>query len=118
MVKISGLWTPAIAREVDTVLTDIFARQGMMDKQMRSVNICRICLQAFYTSDITDLEGNTIEEWAKQGERQANRMSKWNWAVQQRPPVASFKKMANGTTGHHIGRWGPIPAVVTIGNVE
>jgi hypothetical protein len=58
---------------------------------MRDVNRCRISLQAFYTSDITDLAGKSIEDWAKQGKRQANRTSKWKWSVQQRSTAAAWK---------------------------
>jgi hypothetical protein len=47
--------------------------------------------QAFYILDITDLAGNSIEELAKQGKRQANRTSKWDWLVQKMPPAATWK---------------------------
>jgi hypothetical protein len=64
--------------EGGTSLVDEFTTQGMTDAQMRDINRCRIYLQVFYTSDITDLKGNTLEKWAKQGKRQRNRTSKWN----------------------------------------
>jgi hypothetical protein len=57
---------------------DELTMQGFSDKQMRDVNRCRIYLQAFYISDITDLAGKSIEDWAKKGKRKANRTSKWN----------------------------------------
>jgi hypothetical protein len=88
-VMMSGLWTPTKRREGDTILIDEFTRQCLTDKQMRDVNRCRIHLHAFYTSDITDLVVNAIEDWAKQGKRQENRRSKWNWPVQQRPTAAA-----------------------------
>jgi hypothetical protein len=53
------------ATEGNTSLMDEFTTQGMTDAHMRDINRCRIYLQVFYTSDITDLSGNTIEEWAK-----------------------------------------------------
>jgi hypothetical protein len=68
-----------------------FTMQGLSDKQMREVNTCRIYLQAFYISDIKDLAGKSKEDWARQGKRQANRTSKWNWPVQQRPPASAWK---------------------------
>jgi hypothetical protein len=46
---------------------DEFRRQILSDKQMQDANRCRIYLQAFYISDITDLGGKSIEDWAKQG---------------------------------------------------
>jgi hypothetical protein len=60
---ISVMWTPNTAREGDTALMDEFTTQGMTDAQMRDINRCRIYLQVFYTSDIVNLAGNTIEEW-------------------------------------------------------
>jgi hypothetical protein len=66
--------------------------QDITDAQIKDVNRCIIYLQVFHTSDITDLAGNTIEDWAKQGKRQINRTSKWNWPVQQRQPASSWKK--------------------------
>jgi hypothetical protein len=67
---LSGLWAPTTARKGDTVLINKFTIQGMTDSQMKEINRCRIYLQVFYTLDIMDLAGNTIEVWAKQGKRQ------------------------------------------------
>jgi hypothetical protein len=85
-VEIPGLWAPTKARQVDTALMDESLKQDMTDSQLKDVNRCRIYLQVFHVSNITDLAGKTIEEWAKRGKRQSNRTSKWNWPVQQRPP--------------------------------
>jgi hypothetical protein len=90
-VTITGIWAPTKARQGYTALMDEFITQDMTDAQMKDVNRCRIYLQVFHTSDITDLAGNTIEDWAKQGKRQSNRTSKWNWPVQQRPPAGAWK---------------------------
>jgi hypothetical protein len=98
-VVITGLWEPTKVRKGDTALMDEFSTQDMMDAQMKDVNICTIYLQVFHTSDITDLAGNTIEEWAKQGKRQSNRTSKWNWPVQQRPPAGAWKHWVIGIQG-------------------
>jgi hypothetical protein len=70
---------------------DEFTTQDMTYAQMKDVNRCRIYLQVFHTYDITDLAGNTIEEWSKQVKRQSNRTSKWNCPVQQRPPAGAWK---------------------------
>jgi hypothetical protein len=48
---------------------DEFTMQGLSDKQMQDINIYRIYLQAFYISDITDLAGKSLKDWAKQGKR-------------------------------------------------
>jgi hypothetical protein len=65
---------------------DEFLKQDTTDAQMKDVNRCRIYLQVFHVSDITDLVGNTIEKWEKRGKHQSNRIRKWNWPVQHRPP--------------------------------
>jgi hypothetical protein len=67
IVSISGLWAPTMAREGDMVLMDEFTTQGTTDAQMKNINRCIIYLQVFYTWYITDLAGNTIEEWANKG---------------------------------------------------
>jgi hypothetical protein len=90
-VAITGIWAPTKARQGDTALMDEFLKQDMTDLQLKDVNRCRIYLQVFHVSDITDLAGNTIEEWAKQGKRQSNRTSKWDCSVQQRPPAGAWK---------------------------
>jgi hypothetical protein len=68
-VAIKGLWAPTKARQDDTALMDEFPTQDMKAAQMKDVNRCRIYLQVFHTSDITDLAGSTIEEWEKQEKR-------------------------------------------------
>jgi hypothetical protein len=93
-VEITGLWAPTKSRQGDIALMDDFIKQDITDAQMKDVNRCRIYLQVFNISDITDLSGKTIEDWAKRGKRQSNRTSKWNWPVQQRPPAGAWKNWA------------------------
>jgi hypothetical protein len=59
-MAITGLWAPTKARQGDTALMNEFLKQDMTDAQMKGVNRCRIYLQVFHISDITDLAGNTI----------------------------------------------------------
>jgi hypothetical protein len=61
-LSISGLWAPTTARKGDTLLMDEFTTQDMADAHTKDINICRIYLQVFYTSDIMDLAVNTIED--------------------------------------------------------
>jgi hypothetical protein len=77
-VAITGLWARTKARQGDTALMDEFLKQDMTDAQMKDVNRCRIYLQVFHVSDITDLASNT-----------SNRTSKWKCPVQQRPPAGA-----------------------------
>jgi hypothetical protein len=60
MVTILGLWSPTNGRASDVALMDELTMQGLSDKQMQDVNRCRIYLQTFYISDITDIVGNAI----------------------------------------------------------
>jgi hypothetical protein len=88
-VAITGLWAPTKARQGDTALIDEILKLDMTGAQMKDINRCRFCLQVFHVSDITDLTGNTIEEWVKRRKRQSNRTSKWNWPVQQNTPAGA-----------------------------
>jgi hypothetical protein len=98
-LAITGLWAPTKARQGDTALMDEFLKQDTTDAQMKDVNRCRIYLQVFHISDITDLADNTIEEWAKRGKRQSNRTSKWNWPVKKMLPAGASKNWATALQG-------------------
>jgi hypothetical protein len=96
---------------------DEFTMQGLSDKHMRDVHRCHIYLQALYISDITDLAGKSIEDWARQGKRQASRTIMWKWPVQQRPPDATWKNWQLALQGiasedgdllQYLGPWGDI----------
>jgi hypothetical protein len=38
--------------------------------------------EAFFISDITNLEGNKIDEWAGLGQKKVGRQSTWEWTIQ------------------------------------
>jgi hypothetical protein len=65
VVMISGIWSPTKGRARDVALMEKFTMQGLSDKQMIDVSRCRIYIQAFYISDIMDLAGKAIKDWAK-----------------------------------------------------
>jgi hypothetical protein len=77
------------------------------------VNYFSIYLQAFFVSDIMNLEGHTIEEWAGRGHRQVGHHSTWEWPIQQRPITWKARKMApeqlapDGNIGEALGDWRP-----------
>jgi hypothetical protein len=54
-------------------------------KELQQINYCRIYLQVFFMSDIANVKGTEVEEWARKGKRQSGRKSDWEWPVQQRP---------------------------------
>jgi hypothetical protein len=61
-------------------------------KYLAAINRCRIYLWVFFLSDIVNIQGDTIEEWAIKGERSNVRNSSWHWPVQQRPPHMMWNK--------------------------
>jgi hypothetical protein len=87
-VKIRGLWKPKYGRENDnTIMETITASGSFRPVETREINRCRLYLQVFYTSDIADNNGKTLEAWVVKGQRQSSRKSIWEWSVQQIPTV-------------------------------
>jgi hypothetical protein len=58
-------------------------------KELQQINYCRIYLQVFFMSNIANVKGTEVEEWARKGKRQSGRKSDWEWPAQQIP--ASWK---------------------------
>jgi hypothetical protein len=80
-------------------------------RELQEINRCRLYLQVFFLSDITDHIGRNIEDWVKQGHKQ-NSNSKWEWPVQQRPTSWKAWKQAvdevlscDGALTQHLGQW-------------
>jgi hypothetical protein len=65
-----------------------------MNKELKEIKYCSIYLQVFFISDIPNLEGNKIEEWAGCCQRQVGRQSTWDWPIQQRSIAWKACKMA------------------------
>jgi hypothetical protein len=64
------------------------------NKELKEINYCHIYPQAFFISDITNLEVNTIDEWVGHVQRQVGRQSTRDWPIQQRPIAWKEWKMA------------------------
>jgi hypothetical protein len=60
-------------------------------KEMKDINRCRMYLQVFYLSDVTNIAGHHIESWVIKGKRDGTRSSKCEWPIQQRPPTAAWQ---------------------------
>jgi hypothetical protein len=88
-IQINGLWTLKPGREGDTLIMErITAPVIFTTQEFQEINRCRLYLQVFFLSDITDHSGHNIEDWVKQGHNQnsnSNSNIKWEWPVQQRP---------------------------------
>jgi hypothetical protein len=81
------------------------------NKELKEINYCRIYLQTFFISDIKNLEGNKIEEWAGRVQRQVGHQSSWDWHIKQWPIAWEAWKMAlehlapNAHIGEAMGDW-------------
>jgi hypothetical protein len=61
-VKITGLWKPKYGRENDNAIMETITASGMFRPvEIQEINKCRLYLQAFFTSDIADNRGKTLE---------------------------------------------------------
>jgi hypothetical protein len=62
-VEVDDSCQPEANREQYMVIMEtLIAPGGLTNKELKDINYCRIYLQAFFISDITNLEGNKIEE--------------------------------------------------------
>jgi hypothetical protein len=92
-VEIDGLWQPTENRVQDIVIMESLIASGIFtNKELKEINYCRIYLQAFYLSDITNIKGNKIE--AGRVHKQAGSQSTWEWPIQQIPITRNAWKEA------------------------
>jgi hypothetical protein len=111
-LDIDGLGQPIENRERDIVIMESLIASGRFtNKDLKEINYCRIYLQVFYLSDITNIKGNKIAAWAGRGKTQSGRKSTWEWPVQQRPIAWKAWKSAleylapDGDIGDPLGEW-------------
>jgi hypothetical protein len=112
-VKITGLWKPKYGRENDNATMETITASGRFRPvEIREINRCRLYLQVFYTSDIADNRGKTLEPWVTKGQRQIARKIIWEWSVQQRPTTWKAWKKAitelftqDGSMLQPLGAW-------------
>jgi hypothetical protein len=89
----------------------LIASGRFTNKELKYINYFRLYLQAFFLSDITNLEGNKIEEWAGRGQKQVGHQSSREWSIQQRPIAWKAWKTAleylapDGHIGNTLGEW-------------
>jgi hypothetical protein len=90
----------------------LVASGGFTNKELKEINDCRIYLQSFFISDITNLKGNKFEEWEIRVHRQVGFQSTWDWPIQKRPTLWKAWKMAlehlltpDGHIGEDLGDW-------------
>jgi hypothetical protein len=82
-VEVDVLWQPEANRYHGNVIMQALVASGRFtNKEMKEINYFCIYLQAFFISDIANLAGNKIEEWASRGQRQVGRQSTRDWHIQ------------------------------------
>jgi hypothetical protein len=76
MVEVDGLWQSEANIQQDNVIMETLVLLGRFkNKELKEIKYFRIYLQAFFISDITNLEGNKIEEWEGHGQKQVGLQS-------------------------------------------
>jgi hypothetical protein len=75
-VEIDGLWKPTENRVHGiAIMESLIASGKFTNKELKDINYCRIYLQVFSLSDITNIQGNKITSWARRGQKQSGRQS-------------------------------------------
>jgi hypothetical protein len=77
-IQTIGTWKPLQETKGDVALMEVFSNKKITAKEMKDINRCRMYLQVFYLSDVTDIAGHHIEAWVTKGKRDSTRSSKLN----------------------------------------
>jgi hypothetical protein len=94
-VEIDGLWQPTENRVHDiAIMESLIASGRFTNKELKEIKYCRIYLQVFSLSDITNIHGNKITAWAARGQKQYGCQTTWDWSIQQRPIAWKARKEA------------------------
>jgi hypothetical protein len=92
-VAINSDWIPQPARIGDiTIMEELTGSTLVNRKDLAEINRCRVYLRVFFLLDIVNIQGDTIEEWAINGERSNAMHSSWHCSVQQKPPRTTWTK--------------------------
>jgi hypothetical protein len=81
-IETTGTWKALGGRKGDIALMEVFANNNFTAKEMKDINRCRMFLQVFYLSDVTDIAGHHIEACEIKGKRDGTMISKWEWPIQ------------------------------------
>jgi hypothetical protein len=78
-VAINSDWIPQPARIGDITIMEELTGSALVNKRdFTDINRCRVYLRVFFLSDMVNIQGDTIEEWAITGERSNARHSTWH----------------------------------------
>jgi hypothetical protein len=85
-VAVQQKWKLRLGRINDTAIMDYLTASNQFSRgELQDIKRCRIYMQVFFLSDITNIQGTLIETWAISGKIQTTTTSAWAWIVQQRP---------------------------------
>jgi hypothetical protein len=78
-VGINSEWIPQSAQIGDiTIMEELTVSDLVNKRDLADINRCRVYLRVFFLSDIVNIQGDTIEEWAITCERSNARRSTWH----------------------------------------
>ena len=80
----------------DVNLMDTFIQQGYKKTQLASLNRCRMYLKVIWLSDITSVDGKSIEPTKYKGIDHSNYQSRYSW-----PPI-NDQSPQNGRSGDQL----------------
>jgi hypothetical protein len=68
-VKVTGIWKPTHGIDKDSAIMGTITASGMFKPaEIREINICRLYLQVFFTSDIAENSVKNLEPWVMKGQ--------------------------------------------------
>jgi hypothetical protein len=68
-IQTTGTWKPLQGRKGDVARMEVFANNNFIAKEMEDINRCRMYLQVFYLSDVTDIAGHHRDMGNQGGKR-------------------------------------------------
>jgi hypothetical protein len=82
-VAINSDWIPQPVNIGDVTIMKELMGSALVNKiDLTDINRCRIYLRVFFLSDIVNIQGAPIKEWAITGDRSKSSHSTWHWPVQ------------------------------------
>ncbi len=84
-------WLPSLPRRQDAYLMQTFQSKNASDKDLATLNRCRIFLQVISISDISLADGSALLSEVKEGRRPEGRRSRLEWPVQGPPSAQDWK---------------------------
>jgi hypothetical protein len=107
-LKITGKWKPQTNRQNDVAVMEALNETGDFSaKDLKEINLCRICLRVFYISDISTFDGQGITAWARKERRDGGKKEVvLGMASSRKAWKLALKYLApDGCVGTQLGDW-------------